>query len=46
MASSRLSCEFEPDLLQAGEWQVRGCGQDLDGAGGDSAVVAVDLPGR
>jgi hypothetical protein len=25
----------QPDLVDVGEGQVRGCGEDLDGAGGD-----------
>jgi len=35
----------QPGLVDVGEWQVGGCGQDLDGAGGDPAVAGVDVAG-
>ena len=33
----------QPDLVDVRERQILGCGQDLDGAGGDPAVAALNL---
>jgi hypothetical protein len=36
----------QPDLVDVRERQVGRCGEDLDGAGGDSAVAGVDVAQR
>ena len=33
----------QPDLVDVGDGQLGGGGEDLDGAGGDAAVAGVDV---